>query len=692
LNNLEKLLYLRGISAHYFSYSGELLPVKWDDRLQLLQEVGVDPSDHDAVTASIYEIDAKPWLSWLQPVHIITSGRSEYIEVRVSPDEYDQMIDWKIVTEKGNVFKGDFIPAELQEIGDYHIDQSRFSARKLPLKELPSGYHLGSLHSAKKDQEALLVVAPDSCFKGEPEKTRVWGINCQLYTLRSERNWGVGDFSDLQELIGFAAGAGVDLISLNPLHAPDTSGLDIASPYSPSDRRFLNPLYIDPEQEPEFAEVIKHNRQVEAEINEKLPALRDLDLVDYAAVATLKYSIYDCMFQSFIGNCSAGNSEREDSFNDFVQRHGRALVEFSNFESRHCGLSIPSASNSRFHQYLQWLADRQLENCQANAKNAGMRIGLMRDLAVGAVRGGAEVSSNPALYCRSATIGAPPDPLAEQGQNWNLPALDPVALKASGYQPYIDLLRANMKSCGGLRIDHILGMLRLWWCHPDIENGAYVYYPFEELLAILCLESHRNNCLVVGEDMGTVPTELRTAMKSRSIYSNKIFYFEKNDDHDFEKPLEHQRNALLMVTNHDVPTLSGWWDGNDLRIRGEIGLMKTEQELSAALEQRSQDKRKLLTWLETLDLLPDGWSASSSDKEFDFELCAAIVLANARSRSCMVQFQLDDLQLLKEPVNIPGTYKQYPNWRRKQKMSIREIFGNSRVQKLLSSVQKERSL
>ncbi|NNC99659.1 MAG: 4-alpha-glucanotransferase, partial [Gammaproteobacteria bacterium] len=401
---------------------------------------------------------------------------------------------------------------------------------------------------------------------------------------------------------------------------------------------------------------------------------------------------YHRMYQSFIASQAAERSDRGIRFNEYVLQQGEALVEFSLFESKNSGLSIDSASDPRFHQYLQWLAHQQLARCQQNALGAGMRIGLMRDLAVGAVRNGAEVQNNAGLYCDKATIGAPPDPLAEQGQNWDLPALDPVALKNSSYRLFIELLRSNMTSCGGLRIDHILGLLRLWWCHPMIENGAYVYYPFEDLIAILCLESHRHSCLIVGEDMGTVPDELRRAMKSRAIYSNKLFYFEKGRDQAFKNPSAHERDALLMVTNHDVPTLAGWWEGMDLRIRREIGLLDSERQLSDALEQRNQHKANLLGWLNTQQLLPKSWGKSPVHKEFDFDLCSAIILANAKSQSRMVLFQLDDLQLIRKPVNIPGTYKQYPNWRRKQKLKTRNIFGNSKIQQLMSLVQQERKL
>ena len=699
MNNIEKLLYLRGISTEYYSYSGELLAVPWEHRLQLLKEVGDDPTDENAIAASIYKLDAEPWLSWLRPVHIVTKTVSEHIAIRVCPDHYDDVFNWKIETETGENIQGSFKPAELDEVGDYYVETVRYSERRLVLEDLPLGYHQFSLGKQDQQQTTMLIVAPQHCFKGELDRQKVWGINCQLYTLRSERNWGIGDFTDLQELIGFAAAKGMDLISLNPLHAPCTTEMEIASPYSPSDRRFLNPLYIDPENVPEFFESKMADSSSRMPLQSKLSDLRNLELIDYKEVAILKYAAFDQMFRSFQDNHLDKNTERAKEFSNYVEQQNKALLEFAQFEAKYCGLKVESATDLRFHQYLQWLAEQQLLSCQKIAIEAGMSIGLMRDLAVGAVQEGAEVQGNPELYCQHATIGAPPDPLAQQGQNWNLPALDPIAMKQSGYQLFIDMLRANMNSCGALRIDHILGLLRLWWCHPEIERGVYVYYPMDDLLAILCLESQRNRCIIVGEDMGTVPNELRAAMATKSVYSNKAFYFEKEHELSFKHPHAHQADALLMVTNHDVPTLAGWWGGIDLQIRAEIGLIDDGPELASMLEFRSQEKRSLLSWLESQQLLPASWSPESSDmanekaidKSFDFELCSAIILANARSRSRMLLVQLDDLQLLQKPVNIPGTYKQYPNWRRKQKLTTRRLFRDPLVQNLLSSIQREDS-
>lgn len=696
MNNREKLLYLRGVSAEYLNYSGERILVPHELRLKFLQAVGYEVSNEEDISDAVFELDALPWKSWLTPFNVLVVDEAEYFDIRVHPDEKSNPFSYQITTEDGELHTGELIPGELPEVGEYYIEGVRYTAHRYPVPGLPLGYHELKLASGARSDRARLAVVPPRCFEVDSASRQpLWGTNCQLYTLRSARNWGIGDFSDLMELIAFSADAGMDIVALNPLHAPDMAGEDFASPYSPADRRFLNPLYIDPQQVEDFSE----SKTINAHFNnplhqQKLEELRALPLIDYDGVAAIKYSVFDLLFQHFVEHHLCRNTHRAAAFEDFVIQRGSGLEFFCKHESGCGGLDVTSAKDPRFHQYLQWLAHGQLQQCQALALERGMRVGLMGDLAVGAVKGGAEVEGNPGLFCKTVSIGAPPDPFAPQGQNWNLPALDPIALKRDSYRHFIALLAANMSYCGALRIDHVMGLMRLWWCLPGIPGGAYVYYPFEDLLAILRLESHRNQCMVIGEDMGVVPDELRTRMTATAVYANKVFYFEATHDQQFKPPQDHQVDALLMVTNHDVPTLAGWWNGADLRLRGEIGLLDTECELPTLARQRSEDKSRLLAWLESQQLLSASWSdgiaACQVEMPFDLDLCGAILSACARSHSRIMLFQLDDLQLLETPVNIPGTYRDYPNWRRKQKLETSILFADSNIQALLASISRER--
>lgn len=705
MNNLEQLLYHSHIGAEYDSYSGQRIVLPLELRLQFLQAMGFDINDDDAITQAIYQLDAKPWLSWLSSFNVVSQGDSEYIDIRVSEQQKSLTLKWHIHLEKNlsgkGSFAGEFEPQTLDEVGEYYLEGVRYSAHRLVLPSLPLGYHQITLASSQREITAALLVAPPRCYEGDDNTKRLLGISCQLYTLRSTHNWGMGDFTDLAELITLSASAGMDMICLNPLHAPHLAAADFASPYSPSDRRFLNPLYIDAEAVAEF-DTSKNIASLLStrSFKQKVTALRSAEYVDYDSVAELKYWVFEALFNEFSTQELAKNTLRAQKFLQFVEEQGEALLTFAEIESDQSvagvvgvafAAALKAAKDPLFHQYLQWLASEQLQSCQHQALDAGMSIGLMGDLAVGAVSEGAEVISKPDLFCTNASIGAPPDPFSEQGQNWNLPPINPIALHNDNYQHFIELIRANMIHCGALRIDHVMGLLRLWWCLPEQGGGAYIYYPLETLLAIIRLESHRNQCLVVGEDMGVVPNEIRQRMKATAVYTNKVFYFERDDRQQFTDPAAHPVNALLMVSNHDVSTLAGWWNKTDLQLRGELGNI-SQQELSAAIAERGNDKQQLIQWLRDQQTLPTEWEGDTGlDSPFDLLLCKAILQSCARSASRLMSFQLDDLQLLEAPVNIPGTYREYPNWRRKQQRHTDAIFNDPQLSAVLNTMAKERT-
>lgn len=702
LNNLEKLLYLRGVAAEYFNYSGERIFIPYEQRLQFLCAAGYDLDNHQQIEQAIFELDAQPWTRWLQTVNVISLEQTEYVDIRMPQHQLFSQFNWQVTTEQGDTVSGIVTPGELEEVGEYYIDGQRYSAHRLPIRSLPLGYHQLKLWDNQFFSNAQLIVVPPRCYElpldnqsNISSSDRLWGINCQLYTLRSKRNWGIGDFSDLLELIDYCAAAKMDFIGLNPLHAPHFNGADFASPYSPSDRRFLNPLYIDLEIIPDFV----NSKTISKLINnrgfkQKLKSLRSASLVDYDGVMAIKFWVFEELFKLFTRYHISRKSARAKAFQQFVEDGGDILSAFCDYEANHCGMEIKAAKDPRFHQYLQWIAHLQLSCCQQQAIDSGMSVGLLGDLAVGAVRGGAEVTGKQTLFCQQASIGAPPDPLAELGQNWNLPALDPISLKKDNYQHFIDLLRANMRYCNALRIDHVMGLLRLWWCMPELSSSGYVYYPLDILLAIVRLESHRNQCLVIGEDMGVVPDELRQQMSKTSMYGNLLFYFEKDYHQQFSWPNDHKVDALLMVTNHDVPTLAGWWNRSELELKKRLNVLDSNTTFQDLLNQRQSEKAKLLVWLQSQQLLPDSWGMDSTDrnvdKPFDLSLCEAILKACAHSRAIMMSFQLEDLQLIEEPVNVPGTYREYPNWRRKQRLETQALFENKKIQAVLASTFKER--
>jgi (1->4)-alpha-D-glucan 1-alpha-D-glucosylmutase len=474
------------------------------------------------------------------------------------------------------------------------------------------------------------------------EERALWGFMAQLYGLRSRRNWGIGDFTDLRSLIEISAALGAAVVGVNPLHATE------GSPYSPSSRHALNVLYIDVEAVPGF--------EPSGKLRRRLQALRDAELVDYDAVRRVKLAVLESLFvrQKPVrprGNFALFEALREEfgygwqSWPEaFRDPRSKAVKAFAR---KH-------AKRVAFHAWLQALAREQLDGALRHAHELGMPLGVYVDLALGADRGGAEVWSDQEAYALGASVGAPPDEFNPRGQDWGLPPFSPRALRAKAFRPFIDLLRANMPVGGALRMDHVMALSRLWWI-PQAEKpdrGGYVAYPFRELLSILAAESRRARCLVIGEDLGTVPAELRTALNQAGVLSYRPLIFEKDASGEYCPPGAYPRDALVCVTTHDLPTWRGYWDAHDLKLRQRLGLsVDFDKELSS----REAERAKLAQALERegLDL-----SARSAH---------AFI---ARTPSKLAMLQPEDVLEMLDQANLPGTVKEHPNWRRKLPLEL----------------------
>ncbi len=705
MDNLDKLFYWRGIANEYHNYRGERVFVSLENRQRLLQAMGVNTESPEVIAEQAYALDIEPWCNWFPPLLMTDAGPQCHFEINLPPNQLEHPFHYEITLENGGVRTGRFVAEENPEVGDYMYQSTRYSRRSIAVQDLPIGYHRLKVYltvDGHKTAETQLVVVPPQAHTPDwvVQGKRPWGVIIQLYTLRSARNWGIGDFSDLKLLITEVAEAGADMIGLNPLHALRYPVEQHCSPYSPSDRRFLNPLYIDPEIEPDY---VKNTN----DILPILVRLRAQEKVAYAAVYSTKMAVFREMYAIFVAQELANNSVRAQKFSHFVSLNGPALQDFCLYQvlAETTGQQIDQLSPAersdaagryaeriQFHAYLQWLADEQLSACQRHAKKCGMKVGLMRDMAVGADGGGAEVATNLNLFCRSAAIGAPPDPLAEKGQNWGLPPMDPATLRATGFQHYINLLRANMAHCGALRIDHAMALMRLWWCPPGhtADYGAYVYYPFREMLGLLKLESARNQCLVIGEDMGVVPAEFRHALVSSNIFTNKLFYFEKQEDGRFRPPQGYEPHSLAMLTNHDVPTIASWWIASDLQLRQRLNLLEEGVDYEEVLVQRDMEKVRLLEWLESLQLVQRDQFASLLAEPVRPNFAATLLQGVSQCTSQLFVVQLEDLELLEDPVNVPGTSFQYPNWQRKLSVPLELLFSEERVQSLLRTIALER--
>ena len=533
---------------------------------------------------------------------------------------------------------------------------------------------------------------------------RIWGLALQLYALRSARNWGIGDFGDLQYAVAGAAELGAQAVGINPLHALFRHNPEHASPYSPASRLALNVLYIDVEAVPEFAQC--YPTGLDASAHAQREAARADVQVDYRAVADLKWPMFERLYAQFRVEHLATNSARARAFQFFVLEQGNGLMRVALYQALQEHLQrldanawgwpvwpqeyrdpeapavqaflVTQRERVDFYLYIQWLADSQLGACAQRARADGMAIGLYRDLAVGVDRAGADAWAYQKFYAHTASIGCPPDDFSLEGQNWGLPPMIPDALREAAYEPFIAMLRANMRHAGALRIDHVMGLMRLFWV-PAGESaaaGGYVNYPLEDLLGILALESQRQSCLVIGEDLGTVPDEIRVAMQRLGVLSYRLLYFQQDASGEFIAPMDYPEQALVAVSTHDLATLAGFWHEADIDERARLGLFPSSEIEHAQRAQRARERERLIAALVRAQLWP---TDSAPPLHMTSALAQAVHVLLALTPAKMLLVQAEDLLGQQVAVNLPGTDRERANWRIKWGRGLEAFFNDAQV-------------
>ncbi|TWB88837.1 4-alpha-glucanotransferase [Bradyrhizobium macuxiense] len=532
---------------------------------------------------------------------------------------------------------------------------------------LPEGVHRLQLKDASGSEELPLLVAPDGAFGGAFD--RCWVIAVQLYGVRSARNWGIGDFTDLEGLLDFAHRLGADGVGLNPLHALFDDRPGDCSPYSPNSRLFLNALYIDVEKIPEF--------RVDAATQAALAHLRSNDMVDYVGVAALKWPALRAAFAAFKANPGLG---RWQDFEAYRKEQGTLLSRFACFEVMRHKFNTPwwewpdewrqpddaacaklhrardTAAEVEFVEFVQWTADRQLGACQALAHKLGMRVGLYLDVAVGVQSDGFDAWNEQVAISRHLGVGAPPDPLNTAGQDWGLAGFNAAGLEQRSFDPFRQMLRASMHHAGAIRLDHAFGLKRLYLVPRGFgpANGAYVLMPFEALLAATAQESAASRCVVIGEDLGTVPPGFREQMNGWGIWSYLVMMFETDDQGAFRNADYYLPNALVTFNTHDLSTYAGWRSFSDLKTKRALGIDPGETD---------QGRWDALGHLD--DVL-----RRHDIHQNDFY---SVVSFMARTRSRMMAVSMEDLLGIVEQPNIPGTVYEHPNWKRRLPVSIEHL-------------------
>src|SRR6516164_7926813 len=702
---IEQLARLLGIEAHYTDTFGQSHEVSDETLLALIGAFGLPP-DPAVARRELAEQQRRAPLG-LRPVHLVDAEAAHPQLVLCLPDGCREIF-WACRLESGEERSGRLAAASVG---------ARFA---IPLPAgLPLGYHRLDLEAGNVAARLSLIVAPAHCHLPAElgPDARSWGLTCQLYALRSTSNWGMGDFADLARFAGAAGSCAAVTLGVNPLHALFAAEPLHFSPYAPSSRTHVDYLYIDVTAVPGFAEDETVRRLIEGErFALTLAAARSAWFIDYGAVAACKRPVLEALFRRFqmheLGAEGAAKSDLGQAFRDFQRDGGQSLADFAVFEALHeyyyregTGFSwrdwpasvhnprspevteFAAAHHDRveFFQYLQWEADRQLAAAAATGCQAGLSLGLYRDLAVGVDPDGAEAWADQELIAPGASIGAPPDAFNRTGQNWGLAPFNPLILRRQGYAPFIAALRANMRHARILRIDHVMSLDRLYWVPSGMEAsaGAYVSYPLGDLMRLVALEGHRQGCAVVGEDLGTVPVGFRDTMRSACVLSYRVLAFERRSDGSFVPPAEYPALAAASAATHDLPTLIGFWLGTDLAWRRRLGLYPDMNTADADDRARTRDRRLLLDALVGEGLLAPRrlgeFLSESGEPVYSSELGAAILSYLARSRARLVLVQLEDVAGENEQANLPGTTDAHPNWRRRLSLGLAEILAGAEL-------------
>jgi len=557
-----------------------------------------------------------------------------------------------------------------------------------------------------------LAVAPARCFTLDDVApgARLFGIAAQIHALRTRGDGGAGTYAGVGALARSAAQAGADALALSPSHALFTADPCHYAPYSPSSRLFMNAAHID--HEALFARERVAACARRAGVAETLDQLEALDLIDWPQAARARRKLNAALFEDFRAGRSEDAALRAD-FDAFRARGGEALADHAMFEALHAhyfGQDLarwswrswesahqdPRSARTRafaqeraieieLHVFLQWLAARSRARAQQHALAAGMRIGLIGDLAVGANPGGSQAWSRQAEILPGLSVGAPPDPLCPQGQNWGLAAYAPDGLRASGFESFIAMLRVMMENMGGVRIDHAMGLMRLWLTPEgeDASHGAYVAYPFEDLLRLLRLESWRNRAIVIAEDLGTVPPGFRERLEAAGAYGMRVLQFER--DHDrYRRPEWYPRNALAMTSTHDTPTIVGWRRGTDIAWRDRLGLFAHGRTRAQEEDAREHERAAMARALE------EDCAEIPAPLASDAAMADAATLFIARTRCALAIAPLEDVLGEIEQPNLPGTVEEHPNWRRRCARLAEEALAEAAAQRRLAAMAKAR--
>ncbi|MBT1177439.1 4-alpha-glucanotransferase [Bifidobacterium callimiconis] len=709
---LIQLAKMKGVATFYVGQQGEYVEIDDDVLVDVLRSLGVDASSKEAILDSLRKGDAERY-SRLVPATLLHIAGQES-KVKVNNEVFD-VPSAKLVLEDGTEYSepikcvaGD--GAMAKAIGDKFIVNS---ALVIPAG-VPLGYHTLIVTVGNRTEKATLISAPAKIDLLDPMKNgHLWGWMAQFYSVRSQDSWGVGDFADLKTMLRDAKEkTGADFMLINPVHAGEPCTPLTPSPYLPISRRFVNFTYINPQSVPEYSELSDEAKAEIDRLHETVGALNDdAEKIDRDAMWNAKMPALWTIFK-------AGRTpERQREFDAFKAKAGEDLEGYATWCLAYDKWGAPTGEPGSwvktfnrdspevaqlrsqypdtldFYRWLEWIADEQLADAQQTAQDANMTIGLMSDMAVGVHPYGSDVWWNPERFAYGATVGAPPDFYNQQGQNWSQPPLNPNYLAATGYKAYRDIVAGMFAHAGAVRIDHAIGLFRLWWIPEgrSAKKGAYVYYDSAVMLGILALEATRAHGVVVGEDLGVVPEYMAHSLAEHGLLGCAIEWFEQRDG-KFRRPQDWRPLTLASVTTHDIPPTAGYLTYEHVKLRSQLHLLTGSEEEFMADAKREHDA--LLSMLADGGFIKRGWLNNEAEHEQD--LIEGMHRALCASPSKLLCATITDGVGEKRTQNQPGTNNEYPNWRipladgNGRVVSVENLFSNERVQSLAAVMRGEK--
>ena len=723
-----------------YEADGQTYPASLETKRALLKALNLPADTLQEAENSLKFVLDKPFERALPPVMIVRrEQKTAEIPVTFLSGGKQGVLNYEIVFENGERQSGKKDVSELTVSESRMIGKKEREHRILTL-DVPDvlGYHTLNVSGSavvKQNRTMSLIVVPEKCYMPEmmQQGGKPWGFPVQLYALRSEGNWGIGDFTDLKEMNAVAKSFGADIIGINPINMAFAANWETASPYYSSSRLFLNPLYIDVDAI-DGAKTVLKKWKTSADVKKRLKQAKEAALVDYTTVGTLKTEALRQIFDAFKGDkdfdafCEEGGKELEAAalyqalsvyfmndrgrhasldeleralnplatMEDLLLRRGSGFKSwgkaYASPDTEQCRrFAAQNEQDIRFYKFMFWIADRQFQAASAESEKQELAIGLYQDLAVGVASESAETWGAQQLFATELSIGSPPDMFNANGQEWGVAPMRPDAMRDEAYASYRRILSANMKRAGAVRIDHVMGLVRLF-CIPHGKKGAYIGYNVNDMIGIVALESYRNKCLVVGEDLGVVPSFFREILEKAGILSFRVFRYEQESNGRYKPLTSYPETALVAAGTHDIPTLAGYWLGEDLKTAHTIGLID-EEKYADALSERRKDRLSMVESLARTGrwfIAPQSFDSEINGEAFPERLTEVLYSYLATAPCCLLLVQLEDLLGQKEQMNMPGTSDEYPNWRYKLPKTVSEMKECEEMKRLCAVIGENR--